>query len=73
MMKRFFLEYLETRKELLLSSSAALVVKTSFNKGVYISRHSGHARKKDALAYMERVNKAAGKEIAVYHGPVIVK
>jgi hypothetical protein len=71
-MKRFFLKYLEARKELVLSSSTVLVMKTSFSKGVFISRHSGHQRKKDALAYMESVNEAAGKVIAVYHGPETV-
>ena len=71
-MKRFFLEYLESRQELIVSSSPSLTVKTSFNKGVFISRHSGHRRKKDALEYMANVNTAAGKEIAIYHGPELV-
>jgi hypothetical protein len=72
LMKRFFLEYLESRDDLVLSSSPHLVMKTSFNKGVNVSRHAGHSRKKDALAYMEDINKAAGKVIAVYHGPETV-
>jgi hypothetical protein len=71
-MKRFFLEYQESRQELVIISSPGLVMKTSFSKGVHVSRHSGHRRKKDAMEHMDRVNTAAGKEIAMYHGPVIV-
>ena len=67
-MKRYFVRYLESRKDLVLIHSPSLVLRTSFNEGVYLSRHSGHARKKDAIEHIARVNAAAGKEIAVYHG-----
>ena len=32
----------------------------------------GHARKRDALKYIEEVNKAVGAQIAYYHGAVAV-
>lgn len=71
-MKRFFIEYLETRDQLVIVNTPSLVIKTSFSQGVNVSRYSGHSRKKDALEHIQSVIMAAGKQIAVYHGPVIV-
>ncbi|GGB53142.1 hypothetical protein GCM10011607_12070 [Shewanella inventionis] len=71
-MKRYFVRYTEARSNLKISASPTLVIQTSFNAGVNISRHGGHARKKDAISWIEQVNAAAGKVIAYYHGVEVV-
>ena len=72
-MKRYFVGYFEPRQQLLLSESSALRHYTSFSRGVWVSYHSGHKRKCDALEYVDMVNKACGKTVAFYHGAIDVK
>lgn len=67
-MKKYFVEYTEGRNELVVSSSPIMVMMVSFNAGKVISRNTGYSKKKNALAAIERVNKAAGSEIAKYAG-----
>ena len=68
MAKRYYVRYLESRSDLLLSQSAVCVMRTSFHSGLVISRFNGHGTKRAALEWVAKVNAAAGKEIAVYAG-----
>lgn len=67
-MKLYFVEYLEGRNDLIVSQSPTFVMRTSFSAGLRTTRNCGHRRKKDALAWVEKVNAAAGKAIAKYAG-----
>jgi hypothetical protein len=69
---RYFVRFTEGRKDLLISDSPRVRIFTSFSQGVNVHRYGGHARKRDALKYIEEVNKAVGAQIAHYHGAVAV-
>ena len=72
-MKKFFLTYAEDRTDLVISSSARVVLRTSFRKGTFISYHGGFRTKSDALDWAEQVNNTAGSVIASLYGSVDVK
>lgn len=63
-MKKYFVEYSEGRDQLLISSNPVITMTMTFGPGL----NGGHKTKKLALENAERVNKAAGKEIAKYAG-----
>lgn len=71
-MKRYFVQYTEAKENLLISDSPRVRMFTSFNKGVHVSYNAGHSRKKDAIAWADRVNAAVGKKIAFYYGAIDV-
>lgn len=67
-MKLYFVRYHESRHDLVISKSDVFIMRTSFHAGLATTRNCGHRRKKDALAWAEKVNAAAGKPIAEYAG-----
>ena len=68
MAKKYFIEYMETREKWKVFENDIMSYTTSFDKGVCVKKHCGFSRKKDAVTYANRLNKAAGFEIAKYWG-----
>ena len=67
-MIRYYVEYLENAT--ITIQGDTIVFTRQIEKGVWFGRGKGHRTKKEALADVYRLNKAAGREIARYHGPL---
>jgi hypothetical protein len=68
MSKRYFINYLESRRDLLVESSPTMIIRMTFDAGLLLTRAAGYSRKRDALKWIGMINQAAGKEIAAYGG-----
>lgn len=69
-MIRHHIEYLETKRDFLISESSIHRSFANFDKGPAIDRHSGFSRKKDCLNRIAELNAAAGYEICRYYGKI---
>ena len=70
-MKLHFIEYTEAMKDLNVSNTPLMSVFVSFGKGLNLNKYNGKKTIEAAQAHINKVNTAAGREIALYAGRLI--